>query len=297
MDLMSYFPQTPTHDDLLFPVGLPKMPAQAPVQTASKNEIKFFENPSFGSVRVVMRGEEPWFVARDVCKCLGIANARDAVSRLDEDEKGVGVSDTLGGAQDMCIISESGLYTPVIRSNKPEAKDFRRWVTHDVLPSIRKTGMYMPNFNDPLEAAKAWVAAEEKRRAAELQAQAAQKALAQRTSALSELLNHWGEGETFRSCIAERDNLVKYFNTKYKTDAGDNVYKQCGKLLTQLCTGGLKINDDRFKGHTFEMKRESHPSSVYGGWNVYHVEAWRYFYEIIERDGAASLPYLGKYAN
>jgi hypothetical protein len=80
------------------------------------------------------RGGDPWFVAGDVCLVLGIGNSRDAVSRLDDDEKGVGEIDTLGGRQSVSIISEPGLYSLVGRSNKPNAKRFDRWVRHDVLP-------------------------------------------------------------------------------------------------------------------------------------------------------------------
>lgn len=86
---------------------------------------------------------EPWWVAKDVCEVLEIEKYRDAISRLDDDEKGCPVIvDTLGGPQEMSTISESGLYTLIMRSNKPEAKKFRRWVTHDVLPAIRKNGYY-----------------------------------------------------------------------------------------------------------------------------------------------------------
>ena len=105
------------------------------------NSLQLFADKGF-RVRVVMRDGEPWFVAKDVCECLDLANSRDAVSRLDDDEKGVGKADTLGGSQDMVLISESGLYTLVMRSNKPDAKVFRKWVTSEVLPSIRKTGGY-----------------------------------------------------------------------------------------------------------------------------------------------------------
>ena len=95
------------------------------------------------SIRVVMRGEAAWFVASDICKALGYANPRDAVaSHLDDDEKGVANSDTLGGSQSMTIINESGLYALVLRSRKPEARKFAKWVTSQVLPSIRKTGGY-----------------------------------------------------------------------------------------------------------------------------------------------------------
>ena len=105
------------------------------------NSLQLFQNAGF-KVRVIMRCSDPWFVAKDVCDCLDLANSRDAVSRLDDDEKGVGKVDTLGGSQDMMLVSESGLYTLIMRSNKPEAKVFRKWVTSEVLPSIRKTGGY-----------------------------------------------------------------------------------------------------------------------------------------------------------
>ena len=107
------------------------------------NEIKIFERAEFGSVRVVEKDGEPWFLAKDICLCLGIGNTADAVSSLDDDEKGVDIVDTLGGAQEMSIISEAGLYSMILRSRKPNAKAFRRWVTHEILPSIRKHGAYM----------------------------------------------------------------------------------------------------------------------------------------------------------
>lgn len=94
------------------------------------------------NVRIEMVNNEPWFVAKDVCEVLDIKNSRDAVSRLDEDEKAsVGISD---GSQirNMSVVNESGLYQLVFSSNKQEAKEFRKWVTAEVLPSIRKHGVY-----------------------------------------------------------------------------------------------------------------------------------------------------------
>lgn len=93
-------------------------------------------------VRVVMRGGEPWFIAKDVCEVLEHTNSRVALERLDDDEKGVSTVYTHGGPQEMAIINEAGLYSLILTSRKPEAKAFKRWVTHDVLPSIRKTGKY-----------------------------------------------------------------------------------------------------------------------------------------------------------
>ena len=106
------------------------------------NEIKVFENAQFGSMRTMEREGEPWFVAADVCKALEIVNNRDAIARLDEDEKGVASTDTPGGKQEVAIINEPGLYSLVLGSRKPEAKEFKRWVTHEVLPALRQTGEY-----------------------------------------------------------------------------------------------------------------------------------------------------------
>ena len=96
------------------------------------------------NVRVTM-GEngEPMFVAADVCQALTIDNHRNVLSRLDDDEKGVQSMDTPGGRQELATVNESGLYSLILTSRKPEAKRFKRWVTHEVLPSIRRTGSYV----------------------------------------------------------------------------------------------------------------------------------------------------------
>jgi prophage antirepressor-like protein len=99
-------------------------------------------------VRVIMRGLDPWFIAADVCAILGIKSARDAVADFDEDEKGVATSDTLGGEQSVVVVSEPGLYRLIFQSRKPIARPFQRWVMHQVLPAIRKTGKYAPEASD-----------------------------------------------------------------------------------------------------------------------------------------------------
>lgn len=106
------------------------------------NPTTTFASPAGQSVRVIDRAGEPWFVAADVCQALDVQNSRDAISRLDEDEKDVVLTDTLGGGQLTNVVSESGLYSLIMGSRKPEAKPFRRWVTHEVLPAIRKNGRY-----------------------------------------------------------------------------------------------------------------------------------------------------------
>lgn len=101
-------------------------------------------------VRAIIIDGAPWFVAMDVCRAIGIANHRDAVRKLDSDEKGVGSTDTLGGEQETTIISESGLYTLILRCRDAVTPGtipyrFRKWVTGEVLPQIRRTGSYIKN--------------------------------------------------------------------------------------------------------------------------------------------------------
>ena len=111
------------------------------------NELKIFENATFGSVRVIEREGQPWFVAKDVCDILG-TETRDVPDILDQDEQSLlmdtihTLNDSSGLRRDSRMISEPGLYSLILRSRKPEAKAFKRWITHEVIPSIRRHGMY-----------------------------------------------------------------------------------------------------------------------------------------------------------
>ena len=114
----------------------------------SQSNVKLFEHEKFGSLRVIEHKGEPWFVARDVCAVLG-TETRDLPDILEHDEQRPIVdiihtlNDSTGLRRDSRIISEPGLYSLILRSRKPEAKAFKRWVTHEVIPSIRKTGGYL----------------------------------------------------------------------------------------------------------------------------------------------------------
>lgn len=117
------------------------------LKTAPSAKFQFYPTATVfafdsSALRVVMLEGEPWFVAADVCGALGYKHVPHATRMLDDDEKGVHNVDILGGAQDLTIVNEPGLYSLVLGSRKPEAKRFKRWVTHEVLPSLRKTGTY-----------------------------------------------------------------------------------------------------------------------------------------------------------
>jgi len=127
------------------------MNAIVPVNPQSDNPFQFFNFKDF-TVRIILNDEgEPLFIAADVCKVLDIDQVSRAMERLDDDEKGVISNNTPGGKQEMWAVNEPGLYTLVLGSRKPAAKEFKRWIAHEVIPSIRKTGGYVVKPMSPAE--------------------------------------------------------------------------------------------------------------------------------------------------
>lgn len=118
------------------------------------NEITIFKHEEFGQVRTAMIDSEPWFVGKDVAKALGYGKGKsleNAVAKhVDDDDKGVTEMMTPGGKQNITIINESGLYSLIMSSKLPSAKKFKRWVTIEILPSVRKTGYYSVNTDSML---------------------------------------------------------------------------------------------------------------------------------------------------
>lgn len=130
------------------------------------SELKIFENAEFGSIRTVETNGAPYFVGKDVAEVLGYSNSRDALAKhVDDEDKGVAKCDTLGGNQELTVINESGLYSLILSSKLPKAKEFKHWVTSEVLPSIRKHGMYAMDelIENPDLAIKALTALKEER--------------------------------------------------------------------------------------------------------------------------------------
>lgn len=126
------------------------------------NELKIFENENLGTVRTITTDSETWFIAGDVCRILGIMNTTQAMQRVDEDERSMF---NIGRQGMAAVVNESGLYNLIMSSRKPEAKQFKKWVTSEVLPSIRKHGMYAMDelINNPDLAIKALTALKEER--------------------------------------------------------------------------------------------------------------------------------------
>ena len=141
------------------------------------NEIKLFENPEFGQVRVLEQEGEPWFVGKDVATLLGYKDTVNAIkAHVDDEDKGRWQIATQFGDKETVFINESGLYSLILRSQLPEAKAFKRWITHEVIPSIRKTGGYIQGqeqLSDEELLEKALLVAQ--RRIAERERQLAEK--------------------------------------------------------------------------------------------------------------------------
>lgn len=107
------------------------------------NDVTIFRKDEFGAVRAVTLEGEPWFVAADVCRALGLGNSSDVIKRLDEDERTLVSIEGASNGLPVNAVNEPGLYALILGSRKPEAKAFKRWITHEVIPEIRKTGGYI----------------------------------------------------------------------------------------------------------------------------------------------------------
>ena len=256
---------------------------------SASSALKLFENPQF-RVRVIMRCADPWFVAKDACDCLELTNVSKACQTLDEDEKGITKVYTLGGSQDMMLISESGLYTLIMRSNKPEAKVFRKWVTSEVLPSIRKTGGYGIRtvddmINDPDTAIRLLTQLKimrlqnkqlemERDEAIRTKAQigssreaTAMNTASQKSKECEKLREQIGDSKTYKAVTAITW-LPDYFNMSNR-----GLY---GSLAANL----KKIE----AGMTSEFKHTDIEDSRWGKVKAYHVDVIERLHEMIQAD-------------
>lgn len=128
-----------------------QFPAINPANATACNGLQVFQSKQFGSIRAIEQDGEPWWVLADVYRALELSSPHKVAARLDDDEKGRNQIPTLGGPQEMAVINESGLYSVILRSDKPQAKAFKRWITHEVLPSIRRHGIYAPGLETAIQ--------------------------------------------------------------------------------------------------------------------------------------------------
>ena len=255
----------------------------------ASSALKLFENPLF-KVRVIMRCSEPWFVAKDVCDCLELGNVSQTCSRLDDDERGIILNDTPSGKQEMLVVSEPGLYSLIGSSKKQEAKAFKRWVNHEVLPSIRKTGGYGIRtvddmINDPDTAIRLLTQLKilrlqndqlEMERDEAIRTKAmigsrreatAMNTASQKSKECEKLREQIGDSKTYKAVTAITW-LPDYFNMSNR-----GLY---GSLAANL----KKIE----AGMTSEFKHIDIPDSRFGKVKAYHVDVIERLHEMVQAD-------------
>ncbi len=223
------------------------------------NTLTVFTNDQFGRVRTVLIDGEPWFVAVDVCRALEISNVSDALKRLDDDEKMTidsteGHVGKRGGAQSMNIVNEPGLYTLVLSSRKPEAKAFKRWITHEVIPSIRKTGAYSATLSP-----------------AELLVRQAQLLLEQERR------------------LAAVENRMKTVEARLETRLEDVFsiagYASIRGLKVDVSTANLLGRKATALSHEYRYPVSTTPDPRFGKVNVYHTDILKIVFDDAIDDG------------
>lgn len=227
------------------------------------NEVKLFENEEFGLVRTVIIDGEPWFVGNDVAKALGYSKSNEAIRTNvnNEDTTTAGVLDANNHTQQMIVINESGLYDLVFESRLPSAKGFRRWVTSEVLPSIRQTGGYvlstMPDsytIENPVERAKRWIEEQEERKALENKvAELSPKAeMCDKLLDASMLVNFRDAAKEIGISQSQLTGWLKENGYVYANSAGE-----------------LRPMESYMKSEFFQMKPYQNPNSGYKGSRTY----------------------------
>lgn len=223
----------------------------------AENSLQIFSNEEFGSVRIVMINSEPWFVGKDVAEILGYNEPRSAVSkRVDSEDKGVAEMETPSGKQKMTIINESGLYSLILSSKLPTAKKFKRWVTSEVIPSIRKHGAYMT----PETIEKTLLSPDFIIRLAETlkSEQNKNKQLAAVNAALTKETNEWDN----RSLVTHL--IRKYGSYQYNNKFGlawSEFYRNLNYKLHINVNTRLAAQDNK-KKKTLDMIKDNEWSSV-----------------------------------
>lgn len=192
------------------------------------NELQIF-NYNDTPLRTVEKDGELWWVLKDVCEVIGITKHTNVAARLEDDEKGACLMGTPSGQQNMIIINEPGLYNVILRSDKPEARDFKRWVTHEVLPSVRRTGSYAMAQSQPMSpaqliAAQAQLLVDMEKRMDEMQGQT--RALEAKVDTAMKAFSRPAE-DHWRS---DMDKAIKELNA----DMGWSLPKLRGKLFAEL---------------------------------------------------------------
>lgn len=262
------------------------------------SSVILFKNPSFGSLRVVMINDEPWFVAKDVCDCLGLPDVSIALNSLDDDDdRSINIICTPDGDQEMPTVSEDGLYMLMPSSRRRDVGAFRRWVAHEIIPSLRRPGLYI-SFDDPAVAARAWADSVDREKAERAEKEKAQAALQAEQAAhlatkrkLEELMKRLPV-DNMQSAYDMQSSLNKYFNTDMRL-GGVAFWWYMTIFMRAYCSGGIHHNNyfvlpDALQGHSYCVTKRDDIS-------VFDMRAWVDVIVYFEnhKDSLKTLPCIG----
>lgn len=234
------------------------------------NELRIFNNADFGDVRTVEKDGNIWFVGKDVAEALGYARTADAVkAHIDADDKGVCVLPTPGGRQETTIINESGLYSLVLSSKLPKAKAFKRWITSEVIPSIRKTGSYSKPSKQPTTQQ------EQRAKAMLLNAQSRQCKLWLRLAETTDLPDYKHICQQKAAEVLAGANILPKQEVVKKTLSATEV----GKLL------GITAHKVGILANKFALKSDAYGKYFYDKSpnSNKQVETFRYYEDAVEK--------------
>lgn len=241
------------------------------------SELSVF-NFNQNEVRTILKDDgEIWFVAADVAKVLEYRNANDMTRNLDDDEKDAQIVRTLGGDQNLTIISESGLYSATLKSRKPEAKQFKKWVTSNVLPSIRKNGGYIAGqeSDDPeLIMAKAL--------------QVANKVIIRKNQELERVQAERDFAIETKAYINNKKTATAMATASVKSREAEKLKEQIGESKNYASVKAVeKVTGKKFNWRNLKNWCLEHGKAIkdiadanYGSVKIYHKDAWKAVYDI-----------------
>lgn len=279
------------------------------------SNVILFKNPTFGSLRAVKINGDPWFVAKDVCDCLGFSNVNTVLNYLEDDDKGINIICTPDGDKEMPTVSEAGLYMLMPSSRRRDVGSFRRWLAHEIIPSLRKPGMHI-SFDDPAVVARAWADSVDREKAERAEKEKAQAALQAEQAAhldtkrelsilkykMAELNDEYSDIlKTFpiddmQSAQDMQPALDRYFDTDRRI--GDVTFWWfITNFMRVYCHGGVRYGSsgntefalpNELQGHFYYVTRRNDVS-------VFDKRAWADVTDYFERhqDSLKDLPCIG----
>ena len=274
-----------------------------------RNELKLFENPEFGSVRVMEIDGESWFVGRDICKLFGDKNESRSLGRVDDaDKQTIQITDAMGREQNAIIINESGLYSLLFAMQPQKAnnggvsdaypievqqrieklRSFKRWVTHDVIPAIRKTGSYSLKdsyqIDDPIERAKRWIEEQQEKQQLKLT-----------VSIQEQQINEMQPKVSYYDIILQCHDLVT--TSQIAKDYGKSAQWLNNKLYNmgiQYPQNGTWLLYKQYQGEGYTQSRTGYKTDEFGDRHSYMHTCWTqkgrtFLYYMLKRDNVLPL--------